>query len=402
MNNLFKYSKIGIGLLVVLYFLLTVYYSLSFHPGKGDELLFLTDLNYINDFGWIEAIKKGISIPYMVLAYPLTYIFENHIALRIVNILLLGLLLFYFKFRNVKSEFYLLFFFFLTTGGRFFMGTNDSIFFIGLIVFFYEVYQLTLGKKWYSNLAFLGFLVAFFSRELILVYVPLLVISFYFIAKQGKVKSKNLIGSFLFCLVMLLFNFPSILENKKLSYDVKSPPKSIEANWVQRQYLAQLMVNKGELKDQSHPTWEQTVTYLNTNGENSLPKTLVESIFFDFELTVKEFFKDFIFCITYGFRQLGLVFLFPFFMVVYLIYKKEFTINAFYFPTLFISIIAIFSFIIISYVELRWMVPIFIIAIVYFLEEIQNLTYGKYIQQANYCFVLLLSLYGITNLIGKI
>lgn len=138
------------------------------------------------------------------------------------------------------------------------------------------------------------------------------------------------------------------------------------------------------------------------NGEKSLPKTLVEGMLFDVKLTVKEFFKDFIFCIKYGFRQLGLVFLFPFFMIVFLIYKKEFDISKFYFPFLFITIISIFSLIIISYVELRWMVPIFIIAILYFLDKVENITYGKYVQQANYCFVLLLSLYGIINLIGKI
>lgn len=402
MNNVFKYSKIGIGLLVVFYFLLTVYYSLSFHPGKGDELLFLTDLNYINDFGWIEAIKKGISIPYMVLVYPFSFFLKDYIALRLVNVLLLGLLLYYFKFRDVKPEFYLLFFFFLTTGGRFFIGTNDSIFFLGLVVFFYEVYQLTLNKRWYSNLAILGLLVAFFSRELIFVYIPLVLFSFYFIVKKGKVKVRDLKTSFLFGIVLMLLNLPSIKENKKLSYDVKSPPKSISANWVQRQYLAQLMVNKGELKDQSHPTWDQTVAYLKINGEKSLPKTLVEGMLFDVKLTVKEFFKDFIFCIKYGFRQLGLVFLFPFFMIVFLIYKKEFDISKFYFPFLFITIISIFSLIIISYVELRWMVPIFIIAILYFLDKVENITYGKYVQQANYCFVLLLSLYGIINLIGKI
>ncbi len=402
MSNYLKYFKISIGLIVGMYFLLTIYYSLSFHPGKGDELLFLTDLRFINDFGWIEAIKKGISIPYMVLVYPFSFFLKDYIALRIVNILLLGILLYYFKFRNVKLEFYLLFFFFLTTGGRFFMGTNDSIFFLGLIVFFFEVYQLALNKKWYPNLAFLGVLVAFFSRELILVYIPLIILSIYIVIKQGKFNYTNLKGSFLLLIVLLILNAPSLIENKKLSFDVKSPPKSITANWAQRQYLAQLMVNKGELKDQSHPTWEQTENYLKVNGENALPKTLVKGMLFDFELTIKEFFKDFIFCIKYGFRQLGLVFIFPFFMVFFLLYRRDFKLNKVYFPLMFISIISIFSLIIISYVELRWMVPIFILSIVYFLDEIQNLTLGKYIQQANYCVVLLLSLYGVANLIGKI
>ncbi len=282
------------------------------------------------------------------------------------------------------------------------MGTNDSIFFLGLIVFFYEVYQLTLNKKWYPNLAFLGLLVAFFSRELILVYIPLIILSIYIVIKQGKVKYTYLKGSFLLLIVLLFLNVPSLIENKKLSYDIKSPPKSITANWAQRQYLAQLMVNKGELKDQSHPTWEQTENYLEVNGENSLPKTLVKGMLFDFELTIKEFFKDFIFCIKYGFRQLGLVFISPFFMIFFLFYRRDFKLNKVYFPLMFIGLISIFSLIIISYVELRWMVPIFILAIVYFLDEIQNFTYGKYIQQANYCFVLLLSLYGVANLIGKI
>ncbi|QYS86582.1 hypothetical protein JJC03_00385 [Flavobacterium oreochromis] len=120
---------------------------------------------------------------------------------------------------------------------------------------------------------------------------------------------------------MFLLNLPSIINNHKLSYDNKDV-KEYKVNWVQRQYLAQLMVNQGLIPNQSHPTWEQTEEYVDKNGENSLPKTTLESIFFDFRLTLKEFIKDFLEVLFMSFRQIGPVLLVTFFSI-WIYFKGE-------------------------------------------------------------------------------
>lgn len=57
---LFKYSAIA-------YLFLTLFYYMSL-PAGGDEFLFVSDLQMIQNEGWYDAIAKNVSIPYMVLS----------------------------------------------------------------------------------------------------------------------------------------------------------------------------------------------------------------------------------------------------------------------------------------------------------------------------------------------
>jgi hypothetical protein len=161
------------------------------------------------------------------------------------------------------------------------------------------------------------------------------------------------------------------------------------------------MVNEGSLPDQQHPSWEKTDAYLIANGENSLPENIIDGLFIDINLTVKEFFKELYSCIFYGFRQLGLILFIPLFFLIKDIYKTKKLNISMMIPICLLVMICIFSLIIISFMELRWLAPVFILTIVYFSDLQKEKIWNSNIIRANYFVLLFLSLYGIFSLWGK-
>jgi hypothetical protein len=387
----------------VLYSMIAVFYFLNKPVGGGDESLFISDLELINNEGWIAAIKKGVSIPYIVMAYPLSQFLKNYIALRVVNILLLAILIFYFyKQKNrLSSSFYGYLLFFISTVGYFYSGTNDTLFFVGLIIFINEVNNLQNEKKWMGTLAFSALIIAFFTRELVLVYSPVIIFCFYVIYKEKGFAKLRVGVPLSLVLLFLMLNIPSFIANGKITYDLKAPPATTKATWAQRQYLAQLKVNKGELANYNHPSWEETDAYLSKYGEKSLPKGILEGLFFDIGLTIKEFFKDLCFCVIFGFRQLGFMLLFPFWFLAKDIYRVRKINTTMLIPISLIMMITIFSLIIISFVELRWLGPVFILSIVYYanLQKI-GLISNRFII-LNYGILVIMSIFGSLNIINK-
>ena len=396
---LLQKSFLGI---VFIYSIIALYYFLQKSPG-GDEMLFIADLELIKKEGWMHAIEKNISIPYMLLVYPLSLLLKNYVALRLVNVLLLILLFVYFAKRKDTFEFsfygYLLFF--ISTVGYFFFGINDTLFFLGLIIYLNEVNQLQKNNKWNGTLAIIALLVSFFTRKLIFVYSPILIFSWYIIYKYKGFKSLNIKLLIPILVLFLGLNVPSFLHKGNISYDLKNPPKNIKATWTQRQYLAQLMVNEGSLPDQQHPSWEKTDAYLIANGENSLPENLIDGLFFDINLTVKEFFKELYSCMFYGFRQLGLILFIPLVFLIKDILKTKKLNISMMIPICLLVMICIFSLIIISFMELRWLAPVFILTIVYFSDLQKEKIWNSTIIKANYFVLLFLSFYGIFSLWTK-
>lgn len=393
---LFKYS-------VVAYLFVAAYYFISL-PTGGDEFLFVSDLQLVKNVGWQEAIVKNISIPYVLLAYPFSLVMEGFMALRMVNVVLFLVLLGYFYYGStIKSRslyFYILFF--SSTVGYFYLGTNDSLFFVALIVFLNEVNKAAKDKNKNFNLALSALVIAFFTRELFVVYLPIIILGLYILYKSGcrfTLKSFIPLGVFL---LFLLLNLPSIEKNGSLSFDKKSPPEGLGVSWSQRQYLAQLMVNNGELENGQHPTWEETAKYLRKNGTKSLPDGILNGITHDYRLTITEFFKDFAYSVVYSFRSLGFMLLFAlgyWFKGIKRSRKIEFN---YFVPFATLTMLMIFSFIIISYVELRWLIPVFVMAIVYYSEMEKLNKISKYFVLANYLVLCMFSVYGIFKIFNKI
>jgi hypothetical protein len=389
--------------ITIVYLFVGLYYFLDLPKSSGDESLFITDLQLIHNFGWYEAIVKNISIPYMLLVYPLSLIMDNFMALRMVNIVLVLVLFlyFYYVFKTKTKSFYSYILFFISTVGYFYFGTNDCLFFVSLIIFFNEVNSALSKNKVNFNLAFTALIIAFFTRQLFLVYLPIIVFGLYILFKSGfKFNTKSFIPLGLLILFVII-NIPSIEKNGSLSFDKKAPPKEIGVSWSQRQYLAQLMVNKGVLANFQHPNWEQTKEYLEKNGKESLPDGILESITFDWKLTIKEFFKDFGYSILYSFRSLGLMLLITL-GYWYRQQNKNRKIEISYFvPFSTLLMLMIFSFIIISYVELRWLSPVFIMTLVYYSELEEQKKISKYLILANTIVICLFSIYGMFRIFHK-
>ena len=401
-----KFELIFKAVVAVYYLISFTYFFLLASEGTGDEALFIKDLRFIESDGWIAAIEKGISIPYMILAYPFSTFLYDFIALRLVNLILLCSLLYYFfKIVNIRINiFYYYLGFFLATTGAFTLGTNDALFFVGLIIFLTEVFYFIEGRK-ISNptVAFSALIISIFTRELIIIYIPLLILGIFYLYKNGFVlRFKNLLLPITLVIVLLLMNLPILNAHGKLSYDSKLPPDGINATWSQRQYLAQLLVNEGKIKNLSHPTWEETERYLEKNGKNSLPNGILQGLTFDYSITIVEFFKDLFYSTVYGFRQLGLMIIFPIYFIVFNFRRKHLFSNELFVPYSSVLMIGIFSLIIISYVELRWMTAVFILLITFYSHYQKEKKIDLKIILLNYFILICLSLYGILGLTGKL
>ncbi|HEU0136614.1 MAG TPA: hypothetical protein VFQ50_04930, partial [Flavobacterium sp.] len=149
------------------------------------------------------------------------------------------------------------------------------------------------------------------------------------------------------------------------------------------------------------PSWEDTKAYVDANGPRSLPDTGVGALTHDINLTIIEFFKDFGYSLFYGFRQLGLIILFPFLFLASNIYRRNWSYSLFL-PMVILTVIAAFSFIVISFVEPRWYGAILIPAIVFFTFYVKNIRNGQWFEYGNFIVMAILSLYGIYRLSGKI
>lgn len=401
LNNLDILTEKALKIFTVIAFLIGVTYLLS-RPAAGDDVMFIENLDLIKSKGWYEAITSKISIPYLILAYPFSFLFSNFFALRLVNVLLFLLLTFYFIKRGaIKNNIFFFFYLFYSSTGWFVSATNDTLFVVALVVFINEVYKLLSKENGSVILVWCSIFTVFFTRELVVVYLPVILFSFYLLNRKGI----NLFENFLIPLSVLVFfvviNLPSIIENHSLSYDNKIPPTTAKSNWAQRQYLAQLMVNEGTLAHNQHPSWEETDAYLIKNGANSLPETLFRGMLFDLKLTFKEFFKDFAEVIFISVRQLSLILILVFLQLLFQVYKRKIDWNL-YLPFISLLMVAIFSLIIISYVETRWLIPIFIMTIVYYTDFIQNNKAWRSISLLNNILTILIVFFGIYKIVLKI
>ena len=393
----------AVKLITPLFFVLLCFYHALTPEGAGDEGLFISDLDYIKSYGWIAAIEKGIALTYLILAYPLSLIVKNYVALRITNMLLLLFLFFYFsKWGSIKNKQFYNYLLLISASGFFLAGTNDTLFIVSMVIFFNETYKF-LEKEENSNgsLLLCSVIIAFFTRELIYIYIPLILLSSFLIWKiKGKVWNQWYIPVSLL-ITLLVVNMPCIEKNQHISYDNKNPDSSIKATWVQRQYLAQLLVNDNKIPNQTHPSWEETDAYLLKHGENSLPRTTAEGIFFDFKLTVLEFFKDFSSTVFLSIRQTGIMYISVIAYLFFAVFQRRINTNLFL-PFVGLFVVAVFSFIIISFVEGRWLLVSYIVAILYY----SNLEVNKKLPQKlillNHAVLILVMFYGSFKVLLKL
>ncbi|SDA77847.1 hypothetical protein SAMN03080617_02262 [Algoriphagus alkaliphilus] len=380
----------------LIYSLLAALYWIFFlSPGDGDEglMALYLDESKIKGFYWL--IQAGnFSIPFSLLAYPLSLLFPSYLALRFSSLLGAVFLYFYLdKALNFKSKNFRIHLLFYLSSGSFLLGTNDNLLFCLLTVFFTEVYLVLVKRQErVPRYALISMVTALFTRQMAVIYLPVILAGLFLVYFRKKIFWKEYQAIIVSSLFWFGLNLPSIQANGFISFDNKDTKSQLGMTWVQRQYLSQLSANEGEIPQFSHVTWEETYKYVQENGQESLPRTSLEALVFDPILTLKEFIKDFGFMIYSGFRQCGLAVFFPV-LGIWLFFKSG-NKGIGYLSLSQLFLMLAISFIIISYVEIRWLAPVFIMGLIGLQESIRSKQVPVQMDLINQLTLLALSLYG--------
>lgn len=373
-NKLFDIiTKISLAIAfvtVLLYAAVRIKLKFFLDRTQGDEPAFLEALEFFKENGYAHSVQEGSSIVFNLLNRFFDIFSASSLMSMRITSLFFGLLTFYVIIKASKNIFKLPknyhFITCITVLNAFvvtsvmFIGINDTIlyFLTGLFLYrFYKIYSrgyLLLKDSLFIGIILGCMLLTRMMSFLLLVPVGLAILYLFYkekISLLNYVKRFALIGVVAGILIAL-FNYPSLSEGKGLSFHQKPLDKDI--NWVQLQYLTALELDKGTIKYGQHVPIEGVKEYLRENGEDSLPTTMMESLFFDFSFTVKEFFIDLSLQAKPITRVFGIIL---FFLLGILIFgRRQLISNANAHVTLIFgfTFVSILSFIVVTYVEPRW------------------------------------------------
>ena len=242
-----------------------------------------------------------------------------------------------------------------------------------LLVLEYQKERINLRTLFLGFGVLIGLMMA--TRMVVVTYLPAYSIVLYLVIKRRKAWKESLINFQYFLvplfLVISIFHYPSLIQNKTLSSHSKEMNLK-DASWASLQYLSAIKSSNGELVGRKHVTLEETQQYVRKHGEKSLPKTFLESIYFDPIFTLKEFVKDFVLLVKPMTRLMGWVFIAGIIGVI-LLFKKEKKLMPLGVMTSFGLVhMATIAFIIISYIEDRWMLGSFTLIAVVLVEMIMK------------------------------
>lgn len=271
-----------------------------------------------------------------------------------------------------------------------FGGINDPLLVLLLIAI---IYIATKNEQTLKDYIYIGILFALMlaTRKFTVILIPSIAFLLYVALRKQSQLIKKVMALFIACFITIIaFNFPSLKENGSLSFHSKEK-KEYQATWGQLQYYSQILLEEGKIVHGNHATWEATDEYLLKNGEDSLPKGIVDGLLFDVKRTTKEFFIDFFSNIKPFTRLLGIIFLLNIGIFLYKLVKRKITIQSFInnpIDSFSLIYILILSLIIISYVEYRWFIPILLILPFVFVKRIYSLTKDTKKQQINNFLIL--------------
>ena len=277
-----------------------------FKKNLGDEWFFTRDLNYFLTNGYDLSVINGISIPFTLFSsFIYSFLNDISISLRIANAIIVFLLILYLYVRknilahNDKNIFIIHLLMLIGTTGGLFYGTNDSFFAVSFFILCSECYLYLKGEKINRMFIITIFSICIMSRPHFIIYFPILFLSFYiFLIYRDGWKMKILfnpiiISFFISLLIVLLFNYPKII-NKNFSHNQGAYiPKFLffsyadksgtyktddpEFSWVQWGFYSQ-MVSNNKMLGLFAPLvdWDEVRTYKGKNGEDTLPQSYQE------------------------------------------------------------------------------------------------------------------------------
>ncbi len=399
-NAWFKCTVVAIA---ISYASLRLFYYSKLPLASGDSGLFAENAKQLLNGEITLTQNNGFSLFYHILSLPFAFLFGIFEGNRIFNAVL-ALVFIAYVFANCKS-FYSRIFWSLPffTAATLDVGTNDLLFQFFLFIGLHRLYVSIDNKQKLSGYGLTALVAAICIRPLFVMYIPVLLILFgFFFWNRLKFTRNDVLTAATLCVLFITLNCISLFNNGKILYDNKEPDPKLSVNWIERQYLSQLAVNEGKIPNYTHVSWEEVNAYKVQFGENSLPKTLIQAVTFDLKLTAIEAVKDFLYIVKDGTRQTGLTLALVLLLPIFSFRKSNFfQINILSFAVL--TGVLTFAVVIISFVEMRWLVPLMLLAAVH-IESVFIRNFHKraaLLILMNVLFISLIACYGNWNILKQ-
>ena len=345
-----------------------------FTPWVGDEYGYGQELAMYIEKGYGTAVINGISIPFTLFVYLLNNLLGDiSLSLRVSGTLFTLTTVIYIYYRanfdkkNIKVLLSFTFFLIGTISGTFY-GTNDSFFFLGVIIFVNEASLLITDSRAYNQLLlFIGAIIMITTRLHFIIWIPIfflswIIFSLISIFDFDKKKILIIILSIVLGLVTTtILNYPRIKNGDyRFSYENKIYHKHPDSNYIQWHYYSQHIANGNGLGFFSKMVdYNEVREYLKYNGDDSLPNSIIEWLSYNPRDILLNGIRSIIEIIIISVRYVGILLLF----VPYIIYQKY--KNKIFDQNLFLLVfnlvgIAIFAIIWPHLVQHRWLYPIYI------------------------------------------
>ena len=298
-------------------------------------------------------------------------------SLRIAGSISTISLLIYFYFRpnfsnsNHKKIFFILLLFLIPTTGASIHATNDSMFFLFLIIYIFELIIIDRSIKGNKVLIFLSSFIMIATRPVFIVYTGIIIISFFFFSvihrneKNKKVLKEIILSIFIGLFATILLSIPNILnKNYKLSYSDKSIYNERGITWTEWVYHSQKIGNSSKRFGLFSPMlkWQEAYKYKIENGDQSLPDSYPEYLTHDLGFLLMRVVSSILEITIISIRYVGLLFILFSFITLKRYLNKDFD------NKMLISFIALFGILTWSIiwpglVQHRWLFPFYVIII---------------------------------------
>jgi len=364
-----------------------------------DEVFFIKSFNIFIDSGFNEANILGNSTFFNCVSYVFYKVGLDRIMAMRMTSLFFGiasiLLLWWFVKKNYsylpklyKASIIITSANALVLLSFIFKGINDSMLTFFTVLFFVIFFEIKKSNDHNRSLfIYLGIVFGLMlsTRLVSILIFPtfVLILGVYFYKQKLNYKSlihKSGLIFVSFIVILLMFNFPSIKEKRKLSFmEKKIEYKNV--SWPQVQYLTAIWLEQDKVEYGQHCKPEDVVNYIKENGENSLPNSIFETITFNFSRSLRTSTRESFYLIKPYTRILGLVFVLGLFLFFKGVFKKEITFKKIInneIAVFFINYNIIIVLIICSYVEARWFTPVIVLMPILFFSYLY-----KYVKKNN-------------------
>jgi hypothetical protein len=386
-NTLFSFhnkisSRVEYDRFIDLSFLLSIFYLFTrffdsvilYRKNLGDENAFTKDLIYYLENGYYDTVIHGISIPFtLISAFFYNLVNDYSISLRLTGVIFTILPLLYIILRkgivnkSYRFIFFHLFFLIGTTGGQFY-GTNDSIFYSGLIIFIFESIRNKDRSILNILLLFMSSLIFILSRPHFMIYSFILITGFVFFKLIQKdfrfYKSyRRVIYTFIFGLIVaIILNMPRLMNRQySISHSNKiyTSYKAEDVNWTEWHYYSQMVGNNNKFGLFAPlVNWEEVRQYKTFNSDKKLPNSYVGYLNHDISHIIKRIPVSLIEVSIISIRYVGI-----FLIILPFVFYKQIRAKLFDHNLLFSFIIlfGILTWAIIwpHIIEQRWLYPFY-------------------------------------------